>query len=259
MGFSDLHIHSTYSYDGTASISAILKHASTNTDLNVLAITDHDTMSGVSEAMNLAPKYNLEVIPGMEVSSKDGHVLCLFINHPIQAGLSLLETVLRVGGQGGLCVAAHPMSKGVNSLKFDTIREALTHPEVVKTLIGVETFNGGLVFTRRNAMVEIESRTLPLAQLGDSDAHILRMIGTGSSWFEGITAQDLRTALINRTTTPRRGTGLTGAAVLTSYIPNYLLRKLGWVSWNSAPEASIRFANLAKIQAMSSMTQLVQP
>lgn len=257
MGYSDLYIHSIHSYDGTASISAILKYASTKTDLNVIAITDHDSMAGVSEAIDLAPKYNLEVIPGMEVSSKDGHVLCLFINHPIPVGLSLLETVLRVGEQGGLCVAAHPMAKAINSLKFDTIRETLAHPEAVKTLIGVETFNGGLVYTRRNAMVEIESRALPLAQLGDSDAHILQMIGTGSSWFEGATAQDLRTALINRTTSPRRGIGLTGISVLTSYVPNYLLRKLGWVSWNSAPEESIRYASLAKIRAMNSMAQFI--
>ncbi len=259
MGYSDLHIHSIHSYDGTASISAILKYASSNTDLNVLAITDHDTMAGVFEAMDLAPKYNLEVIPGMEVSSKDGHVLCLFIQRPIPSGLSLLETVLRVGDQGGLCVAAHPMAKAVNSLKFGTIRETISNPEAAKTLIGVEAFNGGLVYTRRNAMVDSESRSLPLAQLGDSDAHILRMIGTGSSWFEGTTALDLRAALYNRSTAPRRGTGLTGAAVVTSYIPNYLLRKLGWVSWNSAPEASIRFANLAKIQAMNGMTQFAQP
>jgi hypothetical protein len=108
-------------------------------------------------------------------------------------------------------------------------------------------------------MVEIESCALPLAQLGNSDAHLLNMIGTGSSWFEGTTAQDLKTALINRTTIPRRGTGLTGISVLTSYIPNYLLRKLGCVSWNPAPEASIRLANLAKIQSMNSMTQFVQP
>lgn len=259
MGFSDLHIHSIHSYDGTASISAILKYASSETDLNVLAITDHDTMSGVQEAMSLAPKYNLEVIPGMEVSSKDGHVLCLFINRPIPAGLSLLETVLRVGDQGGLCIAAHPMAKAVNSLRFETIREVISHAEAAKTLVGVESFNGGLVYTRGNLSVELESRKLPLAQVGDSDAHILRMIGQGSSWFEGTTAQDLKHSLLNRTTLPRRGHGLSGAAVLTSYIPNYLLRKLGWVSWNANPEASIKLAHLATIQSMNSMTQLVQP
>jgi predicted metal-dependent phosphoesterase TrpH len=47
MGFADLYIHSMYSYDGTASISAILKYVAEYTDLNVIAITDHDSMEGV--------------------------------------------------------------------------------------------------------------------------------------------------------------------------------------------------------------------
>ncbi len=259
MGFSDLHIHSSHSYDGTASVSAILKYASTYTDLNVIAITDHDTMSGVSEAIDLAPKYNLEVIPGCEVSSRDGHVLCLFINRPIPAGLSLLETVLRTGEQGGLCIAAHPMAKGVNSLRFSKIRETLENAQTARVLVGVEAFNGGLVYTRRNHLVETESSTLPLAQIGNSDSHVLRMIGQGSSSFEGQTVQELRHALENHKTSPRYGKGLTGAAVLTSYIPNYLMRKLGWVSWNADPESAIRFANIAKIQGMNAMTQFVQP
>jgi len=258
MGFSDLHIHSVHSYDGTASIPAILKYASDVAELNVIAITDHDTMSGVPEALDLAPKYNLEVIPGCEVASRDGHVLCLFIRRPIPAGLSLLETVLRTGEQGGICIAAHPMAKGVNSLRFTTIRETLENEEAAKILVGVEAYNGGLVYTRRNNMVQSQSEELPLAQLGNSDSHILRMIGQGSSWFEGKTAHDLRKAILNRETTPRYGNGLTGAAVLTSYIPNYLMRKMGWVSWNASPEESIRFASLSKIQAVNHMTQFSQ-
>jgi predicted metal-dependent phosphoesterase TrpH len=259
MGFSDLHIHSLHSYDGTASIPAILKYASSEARLNVIAITDHDTMSGVAEAMDLAPKYNLEVIPGCEVASKDGHVLCLFIKRPVPAGLSLLETVLRTGEQGGLCVAAHPMAKAVNSLRFETIRTVLRNPEASKILVGVEAYNGGLVYTRRNAMVESESLSLPLAQLGDSDAHILRMIGQGASWFDGNTAEELKTAILNHRTIPRRGHGLTGAAVVTSYIPNYLLRKLGWVSWNASPESAIRLANMSKIKAVNpAMAQAFQ-
>lgn len=258
MGLSDLHIHSVHSYDGTASIPAILKYASDVANLNVIAITDHDTMSGVPEAMDLAPKYNLEVIPGCEVSSSDGHVLCLFIRRPIPAGLSLMETVMRTGDQGGICIAAHPMAKGVNSLSFSTIRETIKNKDAAKILVGVEAYNGGLVYTRRNSMVQDQAQELPLAQLGNSDSHILRMIGQGSSWFEGKTAQELKKTILNHETKPRQGQGLTGAAVVTSYIPNYLLRKMGWVSWNASPETSIRMASLAKIQAMSRMTQLSQ-
>lgn len=256
MGFSDLHIHSIHSHDGTASISAILKYASDVAKLNVIAITDHDTMAGVPEALDLAPKYDLEVIPGCEVSTANGHLLCLFIRRPVPAGLGLRETVLRVGEQGGLCVAAHPMAKGVNSLSFHAIREALRNKEVAKILVGVEAYNGGLVYTRRNDLVQAQARELPLAQLGNSDSHILRMIGQGSTRFEGTSAQELKKAILNRETTPLLGQGLTGIAVLTSYIPNYLLRKMGWVSWNSSPESSIQFANLARIQADNRVTQL---
>lgn len=103
----------------------------------------------------------------------------------------------------------------------------------------------------------MESRTLPLAQVGDSDAHILRMIGQGSSWFEGTTAQELKTMLLNRTTLPRRGHGLTGAAVMTSYIPNYLMRKLGWVSWNAAPEAPIKMVNWMKLRSLRPLSETV--
>jgi hypothetical protein len=254
MGFADLHIHSMYSYDGTASISAILKYVADFTDLNVIAITDHDSMEGIPEALDLAPYYNIEVIPGCEVSSKDGHVLCLFIERPIPPGLSLLETVLMVGNQGGICIAAHPMAKGVNSLRFETIRQVLKHPVASKILVGVEAFNGGLVYTRGNLSVQQESNSLPLAQLGNSDAHILQMIGQGASYYHGYTSADLKNAIINRTTIPRKGNGLSGSAVLTSYIPRYVLRKLGWVSWNESPEKPIIYAQINKLASIDTVT-----
>lgn len=250
MGYADLHIHSLHSYDGTASISAIFKYASTRTDLNILAITDHDTISGISEALDLAPRYNLQVIPGVEVSSKDGHVLCLFIDHLISSGLSLLETVMRTGDQGGLCVAAHPQARGVKSLRFSTIRETLKNSDAAKILIGIEAFNAGLILTRGNPLIEKLASVFPIAQLGGSDAHLLKMIGQGSSWFEGSTIQHLKTALISRTTIPRRGHGLSNTEVITSYIPAMLLRFLGWVSWNEAPDAPIRLAKWMKIRNM---------
>ena len=253
MGFADLHIHSMYSYDGTASISAILKYVADFTDLNVIAITDHDSMEGVPEALDLAPYYNLEVIPGCEVSSSDGHVLCLFIERPIPPGLSLLETVLMVGNQGGICIAAHPLAKGVNSQRFETIRQVLKHPVASKILIGVEAFNGGLVYTRGNSSVQEESNSLPLAQLSNSDAHILQMIVQGASYYHGYTSSDLKNAIITRTTIPRKGNGLSGSDVLTSYIPRYFLRKLGWVSWNESPEKPITYAQINKLAAINTM------
>jgi len=246
MGFADLHIHSIYSYDGTSSISAILKYVADRTDLDVIAITDHDAIDGAKEALQLAPAYGVQVIPGCEVSTSDGHLLALFIDRPIQAGFSLVQTALRIGEQGGICIAAHPMARGTSSLRFDTIQNALCQPGVDKVLLGVEAFNGGLVYTRRNPQVEEYARRLPLAQIADSDAHVLQMIGQGATEFEGKSIRDLRIAIEQRVTRIRKGEGLNGFGLIRRYLPHYLLRKLGWVIYNDHPNSPLTYTRMMR-------------
>lgn len=245
MGFADLHIHTIYSYDGTSSVSAVLKHVAKYTDLDVIAITDHNSMAGVREALDLAPAYGVEVIPGSEISTADGHLLALFIDQPIKAGLSLLQTIQLIGEQGGLCIAAHPEARGTSSLRFKKIQEVLQEPGVRQVFVGVESFNGGLVYTRRNSLIEAQSQALPLAQVGNSDAHVLKTIGQGSSEFEGQTARELRCALEQATTRVRKGKGLDGLSVICSYLPSFFLRKLGWVAFNETPEAPLTYTRMA--------------
>ncbi len=67
MGLADLHIHSIHSHDGTCTVSGILQYASTVADLDVIAITDHDEIDGAVEAVELAPEFGIEVIPGSEL------------------------------------------------------------------------------------------------------------------------------------------------------------------------------------------------
>lgn len=78
----DLHIHSTYS-DGTQTPSEILEHAH-RIGMEAMALTDHDTCDGVKEAIASAITYNIELIPGVELSTEeDGqeiHVVGLFID-----------------------------------------------------------------------------------------------------------------------------------------------------------------------------------
>ncbi|BAJ64380.1 PHP domain-containing protein [Anaerolinea thermophila] len=247
MGLADLHIHTIYSYDGTCSVPAVLKHVKTQTLLDVIAITDHDSIRGALEALDRASAYHLEVIPGCEVSTRDGHVLALFIEKPIPPHLSLKETVLRVGEQGGICIAAHPTAPGTSSLDFKTIQEALQDPDVRRILVGVEAFNGGLVYTRQNPMVEKQAQSLPLAMVGNSDAHILRMIGQGATHFPGNTAQELRHALETRSTAVFKGNGLSGLNVMRDYLPHFFLRKIGWVTHNPHPQAPLRFERLSRV------------
>ncbi len=248
MGIADLHIHTVHSYDGTSSVSAVLKQASDYADLDVIAITDHDTMAGVQEALDLAPAYGIEVIPGCEISSRDGHLLALFIEQPVPAGLSLVETVRLVGKQGGLCIAAHPSAWGMSSLSFAEIQLALFQRGVKDVLVGVEAFNGGLIYTRSNPLVEALSQALPLAQVGNSDSHVLKTIGQGATRFEGSTAADLRRALVNRKTSVIRSKGLNGVQIIWNYIQHYFLRMLGWVPFNINPCQPLTYARLAYVR-----------
>ncbi|MFO3797223.1 MAG: PHP domain-containing protein, partial [Anaerolineales bacterium] len=57
MGLADLHIHSIYSVDGAITISAILNYVASRTNLNVIAITDHDEIAGALQAEKMAHHY----------------------------------------------------------------------------------------------------------------------------------------------------------------------------------------------------------
>lgn len=91
MGFVDLHVHSNAS-DGTFSPSQVVELAK-NAGLDAFALTDHDTTAGVPEALEKGRDLNIEVIPGIEVSSSfDGteiHILGLFVDpdNPVLAAM----------------------------------------------------------------------------------------------------------------------------------------------------------------------------
>jgi len=81
--FADLHIH-TYFSDSTSSPEEVVEHAKEQ-GLSAIAITDHDIVDGIVPAMEAAKKYDIEVIPGVELSSeingRDVHVLGYFIDY----------------------------------------------------------------------------------------------------------------------------------------------------------------------------------
>ncbi len=205
MGLADLHLHTIYSYDGTATIQAVLRRAR-EIGLNVIAITDHDEIAGALEAVKLASHYGVEVIPGSEITTAEGDLLALFIHEKIQPGLSLIETLLRVKDQGGVAIAAHPMAggMGMKSLTPYSILKALKHPLAGSTLVGIETYNGTAIDRISNHYARIFANTLNIAHTGNSDAHIIDTIGFGATEFPGTTAADLLNALHERTTRVRK-------------------------------------------------------
>jgi len=87
MGYIDLHLHTTAS-DGVRSPSEIVNYAKAK-GLQAIAVTDHDTIEGLEEALAEGQRIGFEVIPGIEISAEHSpgsmHLLGYFldIHHPL--------------------------------------------------------------------------------------------------------------------------------------------------------------------------------
>src|SRR5215469_14800679 len=102
-------MHTNYS-DGTGSVEEVLAFAQEHTLLNVSAITDHDTIEVALRARDLTAKrnYRFEVIVGEEISTREGHLLALFLHEPVAPDQSIERSIDLVHEQGGLAIVAHP-------------------------------------------------------------------------------------------------------------------------------------------------------
>jgi predicted metal-dependent phosphoesterase TrpH len=234
MGLADLHVHTIYSYDGTASISAVLTRAK-QVGLDVIAITDHDEIKGALKALELAPNYGVEVIPGIEITTAEGDLLALNIIEAVEPNLSLEETVLRVGALGGFCIAPHPMANvlGMKALSAYSILKALRNPAVAKILIGIETYNATSLDGISNHYAYVLAGRLKIAKTGNSDAHIVETIGFGMTEFAGHSVQDLIKALRNCHTNVHRHKEWSAFRILGSWAAHYAVSaftRLGMVS-----------------------------
>ena len=223
MGLADLHVHTIYSFDGTASVPAVLKRAQ-RVGLDVIAITDHDEIAGSLKAMELAPNFGVEVIPGNEITTAEGDLLAFDITQKVKRGLSLIETLLKVGELGGYCIAPHPMAEvfGVKSLSAYSILKATRHPQAARVLIGIETFNATTLDKTSNKYARILANRLNLAQTASSDAHVIQAIGLGMTEFDGQTARELKKALLTGAVRQRKKKEWNSARILGSWAANYV-------------------------------------
>lgn len=163
----DLHVHSTFS-DGRDGVEDILE-AAVEAGLDGIAITDHDTLEGSFEAESFVRErgLNLLVIPGVEVSTSDGHLLALGIRDLPPAGRSPEETIDFVRARGGISIVSHP---------YHPFRHAMYR---IPACDAVEVFNSKYIFGLANILARREAARLGLPMVAGSDAHSARSVGLG--------------------------------------------------------------------------------
>lgn len=200
MGKADLHIHSNHS-DGRPTVQEILDYVEDRTDLDVICISDHNTIDGSLEAQELMKqkKYRFELIVGEEVTSKEGHILGLFLNEKIPAGLEAHTVLTKIKEQGGIRIAAHPFQTTTIRNPDEPMMDGVGLVTLVKEkklFNGIEIVNATPTLGEENIHAAFVNSTLLFkAETGSSDAHIKEAIGRGYTLFEGKSALDLKYAL----------------------------------------------------------------
>lgn len=168
----DLHIHSNHSSDCSLSVDDILKQA-VKRGLDGIAICDHNTVEGSLHARRRTEELNLPliVLPGIEVSTTQGHLIVLGAKENILPNLSPHETIRIAHQKGGLVIAPHPLKMrsigSVDGLDIDAI----------------ETFNSRCIFGENTKAKEM-AQALGKPGVGGSDSHMLATIGLGYTEIE---------------------------------------------------------------------------
>jgi len=204
LGKADMHLHTLYS-DGTASVAEVLAYVEYHTDLDLIAITDHERIDGALRARELhaAGDYSFGLVIGEEITTRRGHVLALFLTERIPALRPLGETLARIHDQGGIAIAPHAIAPLTPSLGRRSLRALHREPESRHRLDAIELMNPSEAGrARRLERERLNAELFNLPAVGNSDAHVVEGIGTGWTWFPGASAEAYRAAISAGTTRP---------------------------------------------------------
>jgi predicted metal-dependent phosphoesterase TrpH len=192
-GRADLHMHTSFS-DGWPSPLELVDYARA-TAMDVIAVTDHDTIEGALRACDhAAGRSKLQVIVGEEVSSRDGHIVGLFLERRIRPGMSAAATVHAIHDQGGIAIAVHPFWRTQRSARGGPVHGVgWLAAELPFDAIEVENATPGFYFF--NHLARRLNLGLGCSEVGGSDAHILDAVGRAYTQFPGKTPKALRAAI----------------------------------------------------------------
>ena len=178
----DLHCHSWFSADGVSSPEELIASARRK-GLHGFAITDHNTCDAYHYMADKGfarrdgqPVDGFLILPGVEVSTADGHLLCIGAVLPQMKGLPATEVAQAVRAAGGLAIPAHPYDKfraGIREATLDQLK-----------VDAIETFNAAISFRAFNEQARVYAERRGLPMIAASDAHHETAIGTSHMIFD---------------------------------------------------------------------------
>jgi predicted metal-dependent phosphoesterase TrpH len=201
-GTADLQVHTSHG-DGMADARALFERIERQTDLDVVAVTDHDDIRGalVAREVHARDNYMFEFVPGIEVTTRSGHLLALWVDEPVRSFRSLAETVATVHRMGGVAVIPHPLSYLTRSVGERALDGLLAVGDAEALPDGIEVANTTLAGRVTGARALRANRARwGLAETGGSDAHFPEEVGAARTLFPGRTAEELRAAIAARQT-----------------------------------------------------------
>lgn len=171
----DLHVHSFFSKDAADAPEDLIAAALAK-GLSGIAITDHDTCDAHEYLSRKSLPPNFLVIPGVEVSTAEGHLLCLGATLPYLRGAPAEEVVHTIRAAGGRPIPAHPFDRwraGIRAEVLDRLD--------IDTL---EVFNAAVTSPASNDRALAYAKQRGLNMTAASDAHHASAVGVSSTAFE---------------------------------------------------------------------------
>ncbi len=158
----DLHMHSSAS-DGSLTPSALIAYGASK-GLQVMALTDHDTIAGLTEAQAAAHEHNINLIHGIELNIQwptgEFHLLGLGIKKPYTSLLDIIAFLRKARNTRNEEIVKKMQSYGikvsVEELKTMFLTESLGRPHIADFLVSKK-----IVKTRQKAFDKFLARNMP--------------------------------------------------------------------------------------------------
>jgi len=164
-----MHTHSEASPDSRTKIAEQAR-AVRAAGIDVICATDHNTIDGAFRLRELADGFR--VVIGEEISSRDGEIIGLFLEHAVPRDLSGEETIARIHEQGGFVVVPHPFS--INR-RYHMRRASLDR--LRSQIDALEIFNAREAIFLNNRAASAYAKEHGIAGTAGSDAHRASEIG----------------------------------------------------------------------------------